>query len=51
MAYEFRVRAVNAAGPGQPSEASKPITAKPRKCMYNAVIEPVCGMFITINNF
>ncbi|GLH11531.1 Titin, partial [Gryllus bimaculatus] len=29
--YEFRVRAVNAAGPGAPSQASKPVTAKPRK--------------------
>lgn len=29
--YEFRVKAVNAAGPGDPSGASKPVTAKPRK--------------------
>jgi hypothetical protein len=43
VTYEFRVRAVNAAGPGQPSEASKPITAKPRKCKYNSVTESVCG--------
>nr|CAD7393168.1 unnamed protein product [Timema cristinae] len=31
VAYEFRIRAVNAAGPGTPSEASKAIIAKPRK--------------------
>lgn len=31
--YEFRVRAVNAAGPGEASKTSKPVVTKPRKCM------------------
>jgi hypothetical protein len=29
--YELRVKAVNAAGPGEPSKATQPVTCKPRK--------------------
>lgn len=30
--YQFRVIAVNIAGPGEPSEATKPVLVKPRRC-------------------
>lgn len=32
--YEFRIRAINKAGPGEPSEATKPIIAKSRFGKY-----------------
>lgn len=31
VTYQFRVKAINAAGPGEPSGESKQVTCKPRK--------------------
>lgn len=35
--YEFRIVAVNRAGPGEPSDTSKSVVAKPRFCKHNII--------------
>lgn len=34
MEYQFRIIAVNRAGPGEASEPCRPVTAKPRFCKF-----------------
>lgn len=35
--YEFRIVAVNRAGPGEPSDTSKSVVAKPRFCKRHII--------------
>lgn len=43
--YEFRIRAINKAGPGEPSDATKPIIAKER-FGKNSITPHTCYLFI-----
>ena len=52
MEYQFRITAVNRAGPGEPSDPCRPIVAKPRFCksINPALLYKMCSFFMILSD-